>query len=200
MATNVVEDREPTYRIAIHGNNGFKSDHLLNQIQRPDENDDTEMEKFELLLFSDLNLNRTSSQVEPSEEVLGLIEQSEHGLEVSAVLVLISLTEIFSEGMHKLILKLPYNKFYGFNQKNEKEWWKHVIVVFSFGDFEDKLESRVKEAISKNGGVKDIVKKAENRYICMSNITPLHELIEILEQKIRILERIFIVREHGLVR
>ena len=196
MATCVVEDREPTYRITIHGNNGFKSAHLLDQISQ-NENNNNEMKKFELLLFSDLNLNKSFSQVEPSEEMLELIEQSEHDIEVSAVLVLISCTEIFSEGMHKLILKLPYNKFYGFNQKNEKEWWKHVIVVFSFGNIENELESRVKETISRNSGVKDIVKKSGKRYICMSNKTPLDELIEILEQKIQLLDGKLIVEHYS---
>ena len=159
-------------RVITHGNNGFRSSQLLNKIPASQGNEVYTTDEFVFLPFSDLDLNRRFPLFHPNPEMEVLVNQSEEDVEVSAILVLISLTEVFSEGMHSLIIKIPHNQFYGFNETNVKQWWKRVIVVFSFGQYggDDK---RVREMIAKNRGIKEIVEKAGNRHIHVSdNTTP----------------------------
>ena len=174
MATS---DKKLTHplRIITHGNNAFKSTELIIQMEIPEENN---LEEFEFFPFSDINLNNRSSAIIPNAEMIRLIEETYQGVEISAILVLISLTEIFSEGMSTMIQRLPHSKFYGYNQRNEKEWWKHVIIVFSMEEMKEGNDNQVMRSIEKNGGIKQIVKKAGNRYIWMSDSTEYGELVQ----------------------
>ena len=183
MATKL--EVKTKFRIVIHGNNGFKSKDFWDQFKIPQESDYYVLEEIAFFPFSDLNLNARGSASIPNSKILRLIEESYQGVEVSAILVLISLTEIFSEGMSTMIQKLPHSKFYGYNQRNEKEWWKHVIIVFSNGSIEEGKDSQVKKSIARNGAIKQIVKKAGNRYIWMSNSTEPEDLIQKLRDVIQ---------------
>ena len=162
-------------RIITHGNKAFKSIELINQMEIPGRNP---LEDFKFFPFSDINLYNRSSPCIPNAEMIRLIEESYQGVEVSAILVLISLTEIFSEGMSTMIQKLPHSKLYGYNQRNEKEWWKHVIIAFSMGEMEERNDNQVMRSFEKNGGIKQTVKKAGNRYIWMSDSTEYGELVQ----------------------
>ena len=174
MATNERMKPNTPFRIIFtHGNNGFKSAELLDQMGIPGGNC---LEEFKFFPFSDLN--NKGSTIQPNSELTSLIEETYQGVEVSAILVLISLTEIFSEGMSTMIQKLPHSKFYRYNQKNEKEWWKHVIIVFSFGEIEKGNNDHVVKSITENGGIKEIVKRSRNRYFWLSDKTEPTELVQ----------------------
>ena len=179
-----IQDSNKTYRIIIHGNNGFKSSQLLEQINiTPESNSlETENGRFEFFPFTDLNLFNKYLPIQPCTEMTKLIEQSEQGVDISAILVLISQTEIFSQGMHNLISKLPYkDDEFGYRFGNEKEWWSHVIIVFSFGENEGGDE-RVRESIAGNSGIREIVAKAGDRYMSVSNSTTTEEFTENLHK------------------
>ena len=178
------QDSTQRFLIPIHGNNGFKSNQLLDQLgintKRPSLESGNGIK--ELLPFSDLNLFKMYSPVQPCTEMT--IEQSEQSAypSISAILVLVSLTEIFSASMSKLISQLPNNEFYhGFNEGNDKKWWKHVIVVFSVEDNEGG-DDIVRKSIEGNSGIREIVQKAENRYISVSNSTTTEKFTEKLDK------------------
>ena len=186
-----IQDSIKTNRIIIHGNNGFKSSQLLEQINITPERYSLETEngRFEFFPFTDLNSFNKYLPIQPCTEMARLIEQSEQGVDISAILVLISQTEIFSQGMHNLISKIPHkdDKF-GYRFGNEKEWWSHVIIVFSFGENEGGDE-RVRKSIVGNSGIREIVAKAGDRYMSVSNNTTTEEFIgnlhKILTQQLK---------------
>ena len=173
------------FQIFIHGNNDFKCSELLGKlcIFQPQNSFDVRMKFF---VFSDLNLFQPYTPIEPP---------SNHEVNVkdaSAILVLISQTAIFSDGMRRLIVNLPYNQFYGLNQTNEKVWWKRVIVVFSLGENEggNKL---IKQSISGNRSLKEIVDKAGGRYIWMSDNTRCEDFAADLHAKVTHLSKVLFV-------
>ena len=181
-------DTEQKRRIIIHGNIGFESSQFLKLLPKYEKTYSHEIkEEFEFFPSSDLNPNKKIQPSKPNSEMVMLIEQSAQGVEVSAILVLISQTEIFSDGMHKIIQKLPYDNFYGFDKSNEKEWWSHVIVVFLFEKDSSKNDNQVAMSIKNNRGIKDIVKKAGDRHFWISNQTKSEELIEKLTNSMLIL-------------
>ena len=178
-----IQDVKQKSRVITHGNNGFKSAQLLNRLHHS-QDDVFETEDVEFFPFSDQNVFKRLSPIQPNPELLKLIERSEKDIDVSAILVLISQTEIFSEGMNNLIGKLSHNSFYQ-KHLNEKDWWKHVIVVFSFGENVNGDEKAVKRSIAGNKGIKELVKKTGNRYIWMSNMTTAEEVNEMLQRKLK---------------
>ena len=184
-------------RIILHGNQGFESSHLL-KLLAPDhqKNQVCETESFEFFPFLDLSTSRNIPLFKPNSEMSMLIEQSsQRGIEISAILVLISLTEIFSQGMHALIQKLSFNEFYGSNEADEKEWWSRVIVVFLFEKNDEINDSQVKKSIDENGGIRDIVQRVGERYFWISNQTTPEELTEMLNCKMPRVKRNLIVGE-----
>ena len=186
---------EQKQKIIVHGNQSFESSQLLGILPNYQKRDTYETEKFEFLPFSDLNINRKFPLFKVNTKMGTLIMQSDQGVEVSAILVLISQTEIFSDGMHTLILKLPQDNFYGFDKASEKEWWSRVIVVFSFEKSEKENNNQVKKSIDGNGGIKDIIQRAGKRYFWVSNQTTSEELIGLLINKLTHLERNLVLGE-----
>ena len=171
-----------TFQIITHGNNGFESSQILKQLGIRSENytldikiSQDENVKMKFFPFSDLNLFNQNIPIKP------LIAHTPKEVEASSILVLISLTEIFSEGMRKMILNLPSNEFYG--KTTKKEWWERVIIVFSFGECEGELE-KIQETITRNRGIREIVGKVRDRYIWMSDLTTPEELINKLHMSI----------------
>ena len=171
------QSKDSELRVITHGNNGIKSSQLFNQLQVPLNNDvyETASNKFHFFPC-DLDVNRRIPLFKPHDEMNIFNKES-------PILVLISQTEIFSEGMHSLILRLPHNNFYGFNANNENEWWKRVVVVFWFGEYEGG-EEKIQQSIAGNGGIKDIVEKAGNRYIWASNNISIEQFEDLLHRKL----------------
>ena len=177
----------PTDRIITHGNDVIKSSQFMKMLK---DNHGT----FEFFPFSDLDAGNKVPLFRPNPEMLTLIEHSVQAVEVSAILVLIGYKEIFSAGMHEMITNLPLNSFYGFNKKNEKEWWENVIVVFSFGKNDKDMESKVRESIMHNGGIRDICEKAGQRYITISNHTNPEDIHSVLNNTILLMKKKLVLR------
>ena len=180
-------------RIIVHGNNLSKSSSLFQKLKIPHEENVYQTENYEFFESSDLNNRYPLFQ--PNSKMAKLIEESEQGIEVSAILLLITHSAAFSEGMYSLILKLQSHKFYGFHEKNQKNWWNHVIVVLTFGKDEEKHEEKMKSTMKSNKGFKEFIRKVEERCIYTSNSTSSEEFIQELQKNIKLLKGNLIIEQ-----
>ena len=161
-----------SYRILIHGNNAVKSSQLFERLQLsyPD-NNCIEMEhtRLEFYAYPDLNLFNRFQEPQIDANIISLIghagNSSDYESGISLFIILISQTEIFSRDMKRMITDIAQNKHF----KSEKYFWDHATILFSFEDIVGNYPQEVERSINGNVGIKEVVEKAGNRYIWMSN-------------------------------
>ncbi|KAI6659830.1 hypothetical protein LOD99_10584, partial [Oopsacas minuta] len=90
---------------------------------------------------------------------------------------LISQEEIFSRDMKEMITDLPHNEHYRMDHKTDKYWWNHTSVLFSFGENSNNSRDEVLNSIKGNIGIKEVVNRAGDRYIWMSDTTSKEDIV-----------------------
>ena len=150
----IVRLSRPTLRIVCYGNNAFKNESFLPGLFEISEN-------VYLCRAPDLDLFHQFEHV-TSPELLSVVGDAEHiGKGVSVFIVLISLSEIFSQSMVDLIKRIP--SFLGLEARNEKYFWKRALIVFD-AEGRDNPDRAIQESIHGNSGIRNIIETAGNRY------------------------------------
>ena len=165
-----------SYRILIHGNNAVKSSQLFKilQLSYPD-NNCIEMEhaRLEFYAYPDLSLFNRFQEPHIDANIIMLIghagNSSNYESRISLFIILISQTE---RDMKDMITNIAQNEHF----KNEKYFWDHATIFFLFEEIVGNYHEEVERSINRNGGIKEVVKKAGKKYIWMSNSSTKDEL------------------------
>ena len=144
----IVRLSRPTLRIVCYGNNAFKNESFLPGLFEISEN-------VYLYRATDLDLFHQFEHV-TSPELLSVVGEG-----VSVFIVLISLSEIFSQSMADLIKRIP--SFLGLEARNEEYFWKRALIVFD-AEGRDNPARAIQESIHGNSGIRNIIETAGNRY------------------------------------
>ena len=175
-----------SYRILVYGNNFVKSSELFEKLQLSyPGNNCTEMAhaRFEFYAYPDLNLFNRFQEPPIDSKIDNLILRTE-GVGISLFIILISQTEVFSSEMKDMITEVPQNR----ESINEKYFWDHAIVLFSFEDKIRNNHNEVMTSIKGNEGIREVVGRAGNRYIWMSDSSTKEEIQEAILFQCRKLE------------
>ena len=129
--------------------------------------------------YPDLDLFQGFQQTECGDEISKLIgTREEHGEGVTLVLILISQCEIFSTNMKEMITSIPNGPVYRMDGRTEQYWWDYTTVMFSFKDNSSGSRDEIIRSIKGNIGISEVVKRAGNRYVWMSDKSSQRELGE----------------------
>ena len=128
---------KPNLTVYINGNNGFRGNELK-QLFREDEYKDS----FERNLLKqdveyhfnpDLNLFRKHERRNLEEDISNALEKlSGITKGISAMVLLISLEEVFNKEIYNLILNLP--KTYNLGKEFKQDFWDYACILFKAPD------------------------------------------------------------------
>ena len=187
---------KPTLHIRFHGNNDFPSQFLKQKLAIPgDVLLEEPLYKLNLQFHPDLNVSHMDEVREQGIQLEKAIESMVAlGEGVSAMVVLISLEQLFSNEMQSLILELPNcyipedERLY---QRVIQDWWKYVFIVFKVHDATT-VHREIYQSLKYNPAIKDLLKKAGNKWTWISQNTPMSVCRE------RLIETCLSVRkDHG---
>ena len=172
---------KPSFNILLHGNNGVNSKELMDVLHLSNHDNVIELENVRLKFYCypDLDLFQGFQQTECGDEISKLIgTREEHGEGVTLVLILISQCEIFSTNMKEMITSIPNGPVYRMDGRTEQYWWDYTTVMFSFKDNSSGSRDEIIRSIKGNIGISEVVKRAGNRYVWMSDKSSQRELGE----------------------
>ncbi|KAI6655846.1 hypothetical protein LOD99_1580 [Oopsacas minuta] len=157
---------KPKLNVSITGNHGFLGSELRELLQLPEddlvENDST---KFDVEYFFNPDMNifdqfdklTLEQRVQDELKKLFIVSRG-----ITAMVVLISLEEAFSEEFYNLINSIPETYSIGSSSKVEdSDIWKYTFIVFLSPVSESKS---VLENIQRNTRIKKLVARVNNRY------------------------------------
>ena len=176
-----------SYRILVYGNNFVKSSELFEKLQLSyPGNNCTGMAhaRFEFYAYPDLDLFNRFQEPPIDSKIDNLILRTD-GVGISLFIILISQTEVFSNEMKDMITEVPQNS----QSINEKYFWDHAIVLFSFEDKIRNNHNEVMSSIEGNKGIREVVGRAGNRYIWMSDSSTKEEIQKAILSQCEKIER-----------
>ena len=170
---------KPTLHIRFHGNIDFPSTFLKQKLNIPgDVLLEEPLYKLNLQFHPDLNVLHFDELRERNDNLDMQIERAIEsmlalGEGVSAMVVLISLVDLFSTEMQSLILDLPncYISEEESASQRDKDWWKYVFIVFKVHD-EVTAVKEIKSSLEHNPAIKSLANKAGNKCTWISQDTP----------------------------
>ena len=167
------------YRILVLGNNAVESSQLFEKLQLSyPGNNSTQIKdaRLEFYAYPDLDLFNRFQEPQIDDTINKLIGDTTDYGGVSLFIILISQTEVFSNNMKEMITKIPKDIHF----KSEHYFWDHAAVLFSFEEKRTDYQEEVSKSIRVEGnvGIKEVVERAGNRYIWMSNFNTKEEIAE----------------------
>ena len=168
-------DSKQSYRILVYGNTFVKSSELFEKLQLsyPGNNcTDMAHARFEFYAYPDLDLFNRFQEPPIDSKIDNLILRTDCGVGISLFIILISQTEVFSNEMKDMITEVPQNR----ESINEKYFWDHAIILFSFEDKIRNNHNEVMNSIEGNEGIREVVERVGNRYIWMSDSSTKEEI------------------------
>ena len=184
-----------SYRILVYGNNFVKSSELFEKLQLsyPGNNcTDMAHARFEFYAYPDLNLFNRFPEPPIDSKIDNLILRTE-GVGISLFIILISQTEVFSNEMKDMITEVPQNR----ESINEKYFWDHAIILFSFEENIGNDHNEVMNSIKGNKGIREVVGRAGNRYIWMSDSSTKEEIQKAILYQCKKVENKYSPLVHG---
>ena len=155
---------KPNLTVYINGNNGFRGNELK-QLFREDEY----TENFERNLLKqdveyhfnpDLNLFKKHERRNLEEDISNALEKlSGITKGISAMVLLISLEEVFNKEIYNLILNLP--ETYNLGKEFKNDFWDYACILFKTPD---DSEECVKRNVAHNVLLKALDLKVKSRY------------------------------------
>ena len=179
------ERTRPNLNVYIHGNNAFKGDELKVLFG---ESEETKCFGRKLLKYDveyhfnpDLNLFRKFEKKDLGENIIDALNKlSGISKGISAMVLLISLEEVFNEEISNLILNLP--KTYNLGKEQKKDFWDYACIVFKLPA---DSEEGVKRNIEKNSLLRKLCIKINFKYTWVTNGTSPDECSERMTNLIR---------------
>ena len=123
----------PKLKVYINGNNGFQGDELKELLKENilSDNFEKKLLKYDVEYHfnPDLNLFKRLEKKTLGEKITNALDKlSGISKGISAMVLLISLEEVFNENMYNLILNLP--KTYNLGEEFKKDFWDYACIVF----------------------------------------------------------------------
>ena len=175
----------PNLTVYINGNNGFRGNELK-QLFGEDEYEDS-FEKnllkqdVEYHFNPDLNIFKKHEKRDLDDDIANALDKlSGISKGISAMVLLISLEEVFNQAMLKLILNLP--KTYNLGEGFKKDFWDYACIMFKVPD---DSEECVKKNITRNKLLQEINLKVKSRYSWVTKKTSPEECSRRLTDLVR---------------
>ena len=159
IITEVFALSKPTLRMMIHGNSHFKAE-SMKQFLDINDNNIIRKQKYDVeCLFShDIEPFR-DGELELNEEIKAAAKKlQEIGKGISVMVILISLTDAFTDGIYELICSLPTR----YSLEGGNKFWDYTLIIFKVKE-QQHFEREIKNNCE-NEGVRNILRKAGKRH------------------------------------